>query len=114
MEITLSFQGEVPVFHLSGRLDVTTSPLLEDRLLPLLSVEGARVIFDCSDLNYVSSAGLRVFITTQRKLGSQRGGMAFVSLTPQVRELFQLAGLENLFTIVESLQEASDALSIGQ
>jgi anti-anti-sigma factor len=112
MEITLSFQGEIPVFHLSGRLDVTTSPLLEDRLLPLLSIEGERVIFDCSDLNYVSSAGLRVFITTQRTLSSQRGGVAFVSLTPPVLELFQLAGLENLFTIVGSLPEAVTALSL--
>ena len=111
MEITLSLQGEIPVFHLSGRLDATTSPLLEDRLKPLLSIEGAQVIFDCSDLNYVSSAGLRVFIMTQRMIVTQRGGVAFVSLTPPVRELFQLAGLENLFTIVESLPEAVTALS---
>jgi anti-anti-sigma factor len=99
MEITLSFVGEIPVFHLAGRLNVTTSPLLEERLHPLLEVPGQRVVFDCSMLDYVSSAGLRVFLSTLRVLSSRGGGIAFAALTPPVQELFQLAGLENLFQI---------------
>ena len=111
MEIALSFLGEIPVFHLAGRLDVTTSPLLEDRLLPLLSVHGQRVLFDCSELTYVSSAGLRVFISTQRALSTQNGGVAFASLTNPVRELFHLAGLDQLFVIEPTLPEAAAKIS---
>lgn len=106
MDIKLSFAGEIPIFHLSGRLDVTTSPLLEDRLMPLLSVRDQHVIMDCEGLTYVSSAGLRVFISTQRTLSTQGGGVAFASLTPPVRELFRLAGLEGLFVIEDSVEKA--------
>lgn len=106
MEITLSLVGEVPVFHLAGRLDAATSPLLEDRLMPLLCVPGQRVVFDCEGLNYVSSAGLRVFISTQRTLSNHGGGVSFAALTQPVKELFRLAGLENLFPVEASLEEA--------
>ena len=110
MEITLSFTQEVPVFHLAGRLDVTTSPLLEDRLMPLLCVPGQRVVFDCEALSYVSSAGLRIFISTQRTLSNHGGSVSFAALTPSVRELFRLSGLESLFPIESSLDRAISRL----
>ncbi len=110
MEITLSFVREVPIFHLAGRLDVTTSPLLEDRLKPLLCMPGQRVVFDCEGLIYVSSAGLRVFISTQRTLSNHGGGVSFAALTQPVKELFRLAGLETLFPIEPSLEEAISRL----
>ena len=110
MEITLSFVGEVPIFHLEGRLDVTTSPQLEDRLMPLLCVPGQRLVFDCESLSYVSSAGLRVFISTLRTLSNHGGGVSFAALTQPVKELFRLAGLENLFPIESSVAEAISRL----
>jgi anti-anti-sigma factor len=106
MEITLSLSGTTPVFHLIGRLNVTTAPHLEDRLKPLLQVSNQQVIFDCAGLSYVSSAGLRVFLATFRHLSTHGGGVAFASLTQPVNELFRLAGLENLLTITNSVEEA--------
>lgn len=111
MKITLSFVGDVPIFHLAGRLDVTTSPLLEDRLVPLLCVPGQCVVFDCEGLSYVSSAGLRVFISTQRTLSNHGGSVSFAALTQPVKELFRLAGLENLFLIESSVAGAISRLS---
>lgn len=110
MEITLSLKDEIPVFQLDGRLDVTTSPFLEERLLPLLSVKHQKVVFDCARLNYVSSAGLRVFISTLRVLKSHDGGIAFASLTQPVLELFQLSGLESLFLIEPTVETAVKSL----
>jgi len=91
MEITLSMVEEIPVMSLSGRLDVTTSPILEERLLPVIEGAGSKIILDCSELTYVSSAGLRVFITSQRRLAEHGGGLAFFSH----RGLLALAGLGN-------------------
>jgi len=111
MEIILSLHDDIPVFHLSGRLDVTTSSLLEERLKPLLTMTHQRVVFDCASLMYVSSAGLRVFISSLRHLSSLGGDIAFASLTPSVKELFHLAGLENLFKIAVSVDEAALLIS---
>ena len=110
MEITLSLVGEIPVYHLSGRLDVATSPILEERLKPLIAGEGKKLVFDCSGLAYVSSAGLRVFLSTQRHLLAKGGGIAFAALSQPVRDLFQLAGLEQIFLIESTPAEAAARL----
>jgi len=109
MEITLGMSGEIPVFSLSGRLDTITSPILEERLTPLLDdPAGSRhLIFEGSSLSYVSSAGLRVFLLALRQLSSKGGGIAFAGLTQQVLDLFQLAGLKDLFVIESSVEAAA-------
>lgn len=111
MEITLSVADGIPVMSLAGRLDVTTSPALEERIQPLLASPGSKLILDCSSLVYVSSAGLRVFITAQRQLVASGGGLAFSSLAKPVRELFHLAGLEELFLIEDSVASAVGKLA---
>ncbi len=110
MEITLSLSGTIPIFHLAGRLNVTTAPHLEDRLKPLLEAPDQQIVFDCAGLTYVSSAGLRVFIATFRHLSMHGGGMAFASLTQSVSELFRLAGLDGLFMIENSVEGAAARL----
>lgn len=112
MEISLTLAGTIPVLQLAGRLDVATSPLLEERITPIREdhegKEGSpRIVFDCSELSYVSSAGLRVFISTQRQLTARGGGVAFAALSKPVRELFHLAGLEELFIIEPSVGDAA-------
>ena len=110
MEITLSLVGEIPVFRLCGRLDVATSPLLEERLRLLLAEQNKRIVFDCAELNYVSSAGLRVFLSALRHLSAEGGGVAFASLSEPVRQLFQLAGLEEFFIIEPTPESAAGRL----
>jgi anti-anti-sigma factor len=113
MEITLAMSGEIPVFSLSGRLDAITSPILEERLKPLIEDDQAarHLIVEGSALSYVSSAGLRVFLLAQRQLAARGGSLAFAGLTRQVLDLFQLAGLQELFVIEESVDKAAARLS---
>lgn len=101
---------ELPLLHLFGRLDALSAPLLEERLKPLLEPSAQRVIVDCSGVDYVSSAGLRVFLSTQRHLVLHGGGMAFCSLSPAVSELFSLSGLDSLFLIEATPEEAAVTL----
>jgi len=110
MEITLSLIGDIPVFQLNGRLDMTSSPLLEERLKPLLKEPGQKLIFDCAGLAYISSAGLRVFLSSMRHLSAQGGGVCFARLSAPVGDLFRLAGLEDLFLITPTVEEAAARL----
>jgi len=112
MEITVTLSREIPVYRLSGRLDVLTSPRLEERLEPLMSGEGRKVVLDCEDLRYVSSAGLRVFLSVLRHLQSHGGGVALSGLTGQVLELFELAGLEEMFLIEPTADLAAARLAV--
>jgi len=113
MNITLGMSGEIPVFSLAGRLDSLSSPILEEQLRPLLESEegGARVVFDCRELSYVSSAGLRVLLMTRRSLGDRGGGVALSGLSSPVHDLLRLAGLDAILPIAASVDEAAALLA---
>ena len=110
MEITLSLVGDIPILHLLGRLDASSAPALEERINLFLAEGGQKLVFDCQALDYISSAGLRVFITTLRTMKSRGGLMAVASLQKPVREIFHLAGLEELFILGNSKEEAASLL----
>jgi len=75
---------------LTGSLDTATAPELERQLGPILADPVKDVVFDLSDLKFISSAGLRVFSST-RKILKERGGQAsFIHLQPQIQEVFEI------------------------
>jgi anti-anti-sigma factor len=113
MEISLTMIGAIPVFHITGRLDVLTAPELEERLTPLKEEGCLGAVFDCEGLEYVSSAGLRVFLTSLRLLRTRGGGIVFTHLSPAVKDLFDLAGLAELFAEEPSVEAAAARLAKG-
>ena len=78
---------------LSGRLDGLSSPELEEQVLALLDSGVLTLVFDLAALEYVSSAGLRVFIVAAKKMKGLGGKVEFASLTPMVRNIFHVTGL---------------------
>jgi len=112
MNITLGMSGEIPVFSLAGRLDSLSSPILEEQLRPMLEegAGGARVVFDCRELSYVSSAGLRVLLLTRRSLGERGGGLALAGVSKPVHDLLLLAGLDSILPIADSVEAAAALL----
>ena len=110
MEISMSSIGEITVIHLNGRLDLFSSHQLEEHLKSVL-VERNKLIFDCSNLAFVCSAGLRVMISAIHYLPEHRGAVAFASLTPPVKELFKLCGIELRCIIEPSIEAAAKRLN---
>ncbi len=84
---------------LAGRLDGLSSPDLEQQVTALIGSGVRTLIFDLSALDYVSSAGLRVFIIAAKKLKASGGGAQFISLTPAVRDVFHVSGLLTAFGV---------------
>jgi anti-sigma B factor antagonist len=80
---------------LSGRLDTNTSPELEAEL----NLDGVtEVVFDFADLEYISSAGLRVLLATQ-KVMSKQGSMTLTGVNEGVMEVFEITGFSGILTI---------------
>lgn len=78
---------------LSGRLDGLSSPELEQQVVALLASDIRALVFDLAALDYVSSAGLRVFILAAKKMKAAGGVATFVSPTSAVRNIFEITGL---------------------
>jgi len=66
------------------------------------------MIFDLSDTEYISSSGLRVFLAALKTLKTKNGEMRLVSLQPVVRNILDVSGLSNIFSIHHNLKEAMD------
>jgi anti-anti-sigma factor len=78
------------VVHLSGSLDTATAPELERQLAPILSGQITALVFDLAQLNFISSAGLRVFEIARKALRQRNGQASFINLQPQIKEVFAI------------------------
>lgn len=97
MTITKKQNGTTLEIALEGRLDTTTSPELEKELDGALDgVE--ELIMDFSDLEYISSAGLRVLLAANKAIHG-KGKMKVVSPNEIVKEVFEVTGFDNILTI---------------
>jgi anti-sigma B factor antagonist len=106
MEISQTIINNVSVIAVSGRIDATTSPDLESVLNNLIDQKKTEIVLDLGGVEYVSSVGLRVLLTTLKKVRPQRGDMKLVSLQPFVKEVFEITGFTRLFSIYSNLSEA--------
>lgn len=97
MDIEKQMDGKKLYVKLIGRLDTQTSPLLSDSLdEDLDNVED--LTFDMSELIYISSAGLRVILSTQ-KIMNKQGSMKLINVQDIVQEVFDATGLSTILTI---------------
>ena len=97
MDIIKNQEGSRVNIALEGRLDTTTSPELEEELRPVLS-EATELNFDLADLQYVSSAGLRVFLSAQKVMNKQ-GDMTLRNVSPEIMEIFEVTGFVDILNI---------------
>lgn len=97
MTIGKKIENEKVILTISGRLDTQTAPELEKELDKL--EEGCKeLIFDMSDLAYISSAGLRVILKAQKYMNT-KGEMKLVGVNESVMEIFEITGFLDILTI---------------
>ncbi len=97
MNITKYGNGIQLYFLLEGRLDTITAPQLEKELNG--SLDGIKeLVFDLKDLDYLSSAGLRVFLGAQ-KIMSKQGSMKMMNVNETISEIFEVTGFADILSI---------------
>lgn len=102
MNIRLETCGTTTLVIPEGRLDFSAAPGFEKRLQEVfadMQAPPSAVVIDCAALEYVSSAGLRVFLLAARS--AQRAGVSFAlcALMPAVREVFDLSGFSRIIAV---------------
>ena len=98
MTINKEINGSKLNIALVGRLDTTTSPELEKELKESLD-DIQELVFDFAQLEYISSAGLRVLLATQKTMNKQ-GSMTVCNVNDTIMEVFEVTGFVDLLTIV--------------
>jgi anti-anti-sigma factor len=101
---------QVSIVTLEGRIAVDTTAQVESALTALLDEGVVNLIVDMGAVSYISSAGLRVFLTALKRVKAQDGGLALVNLIPNVAKVFKLAGFTKIFTILDDVESALQLL----
>ncbi len=96
MKIIKNQSGGTLTIALEGRLDTTTAPELEQEIKNLDGV--TELVMDFARLDYISSAGLRVLLSAQKKM-SKQGSMKVIHANEMVLEVFEVTGFSDILTI---------------
>ena len=109
MEITHRHLPRVEILSLSGRLQAGDDTKLQDRIEQLFSEGRHNVLLDLSQLQFISSPGLRVLIDARKRAQRNRGDVHLVNVPPNIKSVFDVSGTTSLLQIHDDLVEAVDS-----
>lgn len=97
MEIKKTLEDSKLIVALEGRLDTTTAPELEEALKDELEKVDS-ITCDFEKLEYISSAGLRVLLSTHKAM-MKKGGLTITNVCPEIMEVFEITGFKDILEI---------------
>lgn len=99
METKIKEENGCMVAVLKGRLDTAAAAQTTKDVEPLMTTECKEIILDCTDLEYISSSGLRIFISLLKSAKTRGGNVIVSNINEDISKVFQMTGFNKLFTI---------------
>lgn len=104
MELSVTTIAQVTVVELGGIIDAKTVTEVQERIAQLIHA-GCRILLDLSHVTRLSSAGMRMLLTTYREVASNDGRLALVGLSAEIRETLDTVGFLRYFVLYETAPE---------
>ncbi|MFP4058206.1 MAG: STAS domain-containing protein [Candidatus Brocadiia bacterium] len=99
--------GEVAAFRIQGYLDAHTAPRFEEALRQAIDQGQVRLVVDCGQLDYISSAGLGVLIDAYRAVEPKGGELKVAAMPPAIAEIFDILGFSKVIRSYPSVEAAA-------
>jgi anti-sigma B factor antagonist len=106
MEIIEKKDNDISIFSVLGRLDSNTSPGFEEKVFEAIEKGSNKMIVDFEELEYISSAGLRVILKATKQLKRTQGKFVLCAMKDYVKEVFEIAGFDSFLPIAPSIDDA--------
>ncbi|MFJ4921348.1 STAS domain-containing protein [Streptomyces sp. NPDC088725] len=106
LQVEVRTEGRSEVVTVAGELDHHTAELLRAPLDEALEKGRARLVIDCSHLEFCDSTGLNVLLGARLKADAAGGGVHLAGMLPVVARVFEITGADAVFTVHASLQDA--------
>ena len=110
MDVKVSEDGGVTVVSVDGELDTNSAPVAQQQILPLAQA-GCKMVLDMTKVPYMSSAGIRVLLSTYRTVTSNGGKIVIVGLADDVRETMSVTGFLKFFQTFDNLEAGKQAVA---
>ena len=99
MEVQIIESEGTMTARLVGRLDTPAAAEVSQQIQPLLDHADRTLLLDCSEMTYISSSGLRIFLTLRKAAAAQGGKVVVEGLSSEIRGVFMMTGFLQLFEI---------------
>lgn len=112
--INTAHRDGIAIITLEGYVDAHTAPQFENAVQAELDAGRVRIVVDCSQLTYISSAGLGVFMSFVEEVRELDGDIKICGLVPKVRQTFEILGFPDLFEMTDDLGSALSSFTTAQ
>ncbi len=109
VDVNINALDEITVVEVAGDIDGSTAPVAQAKILPL-ATPNCNILLDMSKVPYMSSAGLRMLLSTYRQLASRNGHIVLVGLSDEIQDTMSVTGFLKFFTTCATVQEGVEAL----
>jgi anti-anti-sigma factor len=106
VEISEQRDGDVVILKPAGRINNQTSPEFQARLFACVQPAAGAVLVDFSQVEYISSAGLRALMAASKQSKANNGRLAVAGLTPVVKEIFTISRFSHVVQVFETPADA--------
>jgi anti-sigma B factor antagonist len=109
---TEKLDGGVPVIKLEGEVDVYTAPQLKQQMITLLEAGTKQIVVDLTNVEYFDSTALGVLIGGLKRMRERDGNLSLVCPNARIRRVFEITGLDKIFDIYNSVDEAESGIQL--
>ncbi|MBQ5491189.1 MAG: STAS domain-containing protein [Treponema sp.] len=116
LKMSLEKLGDVEhgiLVYLNGYIDTYNSIYFQKQVSLIVTADYSNIVFNCANLNYVSSTGIGSFTSFLKLVKPKGGDIVLMSIQPKVHEVFQLLGFSQFFNIKDTLEESIDFFKKG-
>lgn len=99
MKTEIKENGNQLIASFCGRLDTAASVTTAEEVKPLMEAEKKEIILDCSELEYISSSGLRIFLSIRKEASAHASKVIVRNINADIRQVFMMTGFISLFEI---------------
>lgn len=98
MKLTIEKKDDIVLGRIEGRLDTSASQQFATEMTPLLENADKEIILDCEKMEFISSSGLRLFLSLRKATIAKGGNVTIIGVSPEIKQVFQITGFCSLFT----------------
>lgn len=109
LHIDKEMKGQKTILRLRGRIDAATSAILEKEVQENIDKKNYHLLIDFFEVDYLSSAGMRVLLAAAKKIKAQNGILCLFGLNEEVMEIIKMAGFDKILRIFSTEKEALSA-----
>ena len=99
MNTEIKIEGNTVRASITGRLDTINAAKCEKDFLPLKENAEKEIVIDCTGLEYISSSGLRLFLSLRKEVQAKSGSLVIENINDDIRNVFNITGFSKLFDI---------------